>query len=286
MAHIGFQDCPVVIPYYGGKWELSKQLVPMLPVHERYIEVFAGGLSMLFRKKRVEKNIVNDFDNDIVNLYVSVAEKFDEFSNHVYWIPRSRKLFAKYQAKILATKGEIEIPDAKRAAMYYYVIKNAFNKNVYNVMSKAEGKKVNWHTGLIEELKWSRKMMNGVIVENLDFRELVKRYEPQEGDCWYLDPPYVVAGEKKNYYFHDFTNDDHDALKDVCDKIHENKAKFMVSYDNRQVIKDLFKDYNVNEIKTKYSGSPDKKERIELVITNYEPTSSHQTTIFSQEGGT
>ena len=286
MAHIGFQDCPVVIPYYGGKWELSKQLVPMLPVHERYIEVFAGGLSMLFRKKRVEKNIVNDFDNDIVNLYVSVAEKFDEFSNHVYWIPRSRKLFAKYQAKILATKSEIEIPDAKRAAMYYYVIKNAFNKNVYNVMSKAEGGKVNWHTGLIEELKWSRKMIDGVIVENLDFRELVKRYEPQEGDCWYLDPPYVVAGEKKNYYFHDFTNDDHDALKDVCDKIHENKAKFMVSYDNRQVIKDLFKEYNVNEIKTKYSGAADKKERIELVITNYEPTSSHQTTIFSQEGGT
>jgi len=286
MAHIGFADCPVVIPYYGGKWELSKQLVPMLPPHSRYIEVFAGGLSMLFRKKRVEKNIVNDFDNDIVNLYVSVAEKFDEFSNHVYWIPRSRKLFAKYQAKILATKGEIEIPDAKRAAMYYYVIKNAFNKNVYNVMSKAEGKKVNWHTGLIEELKWSRKMMNGVIVENLDFRELVKRYEPQEDDCWYLDPPYVVAGEKSNYYFHDFTNDDHDALKDVCDKIHENKAKFMVSYDNRQVIKDLFKDYNVNEIKTKYSGAADKKERIELVITNYEPTSSHQTTIFSQEGGT
>ena len=286
MAHIGFQDCPVVIPYYGGKWELSKQLVPMLPVHERYIEVFAGGLSMLFRKKRVEKNIVNDFDNDIVNLYVSVAEKFDEFSNHVYWIPRSRKLFAKYQAKILATKSEIEIPDAKRAAMYYYVIKNAFNKNVYNVMSKAEGKTVNWHTSLIEELKWSRKMIDGVIVENLDFRELVKRYEPQEGDCWYLDPPYVVAGEKKNYYFHDFTNDDHDALKDVCDKIHENKAKFMVSYDNRQVIKDLFKEYNVNEIKTKYSGAADKKERIELVITNYEPTSSHQTTIFSQEGGT
>jgi DNA adenine methylase len=240
---------------------------------------------MLFRKKRVEKNIVNDFDNDIVNLYVSVSEKFDEFINHIYWIPRSRKLFEDYQAEILATKGEIEIPDAKRAAMYYYVIKNAFNKNVYNVMSKAEGKKVNWHTGLVEELKWSRKMMNGVIVENLDFRELVKRYEPQEGDCWYLDPPYVVAGEKKNYYFHDFTKDDHDALKDVCDKIHKNKAKFMVSYDNRQVIKDLFKDYNVNEIKTKYSGAADKKERIELVITNYEPTSSHQTTIFSKEGG-
>ena len=56
--HIGFENCPTVIPYYGGKWELSKQLVPMLPDHSRYIEVFAGGLSMLFRKKRVERNII------------------------------------------------------------------------------------------------------------------------------------------------------------------------------------------------------------------------------------
>ena len=60
----------------------------------------------------------------------------------------------------------------------------------------------------------------------------------------------------------------------------------MVSYDNRQVIKDLFKDYNVNEIKTKYSGAADKKERIELVITNYKPILSDQITIFSQKGET
>ena len=53
MTHIGFADCPVVIPYYGGKWELSKQLVPMLPVHIRYIEVFAGGLSMFLERKEL-----------------------------------------------------------------------------------------------------------------------------------------------------------------------------------------------------------------------------------------
>ena len=257
----------------------------MLPNHSRYIEVFAGGLSMLFRKKRVERNIVNDFDNDIVNLYVSVADKFDEFSHHIYWFPRSRKLFQDYQSEILSTKAEIEIPDAKRAAMYYYVIKNAFNKNPYNVLSKAEGRKINWHTSLVNELKWSRKMMDGILIENLDFRELVKRYEPQKDDCWYLDPPYVVAGEKKNYYFHDFTQDDHNDLKDVCDKIHENKAKFMVSYDNRDSIRELFKEYYVNEIKTKYSGAVDKsKERIELVITNYEPIVSDQIGMFSEEG--
>ena len=284
MTHVGFADCPVVIPYYGGKWELSKQLVPILPKHNRYIEVFAGGLSMFFRKKRVKSTIVNDFDGDIVNLYITVSEKFDEFSHNIYWMPRSRRLFDEYKAEILSTKDSIKIPDPKRAAMYYYLIKNAFNKNVNNVFSKAEGPKTNWHTDLIEELKWSRKMINGIIIENLDFRELAKRYEPQKGDCWYLDPPYVVAGEKGSYYFHDFTESDHEDLKLVCDKIDENGGNFMVSYDDRDIIRDLFSKYHINEIKTVYSGSSDKSEKIELVITNYKPVFERQVTMFNKEG--
>ena len=45
-------DCPVVIPYYGGKYMLSKQFVPLIPPHHRYFEVFSGGLSMFFRKDK------------------------------------------------------------------------------------------------------------------------------------------------------------------------------------------------------------------------------------------
>ena len=41
---------PVVIPYWGGKYKLSKVLIPMIPKHKHYIEVFAGGLSMFFHK--------------------------------------------------------------------------------------------------------------------------------------------------------------------------------------------------------------------------------------------
>ncbi len=65
-------DCPVVIPYYGGKFTMSKRLVEMMPPHKRYIEVFAGGASMFFRKKKADWNVLNDLDNDIVNLYICV----------------------------------------------------------------------------------------------------------------------------------------------------------------------------------------------------------------------
>ena len=279
MAHIGFERCPVVIPYYGGKWELSKQLVPMIPPHSRYIEMFAGGLSMYFRKQKADISIVNDLDNDIVNLYISVLERFDKFSEYIYLLPRSRKLFEDFRKEVMTTKSDIQMPDPRRAAIYYYVIKNSFNKNPYNPFTKSEKRGV-WTSELAEEVKWSKKQLDGVIVENLDFKELVKRYEPREDDFWYMDPPYVVAGEKKDYYFHDFTMEMHNNLLGLCNKIDLCDAKFMVSYDDRDEVRALYSKYKINEIRCIYAGAADKKERVELVITNYEPPIYKQTTIF------
>ena len=53
-------NCPVVIPYYGGKFTMSRQLVAMVPPHRRYFEPFFGGGSMFFRKKKAEWNVLNE----------------------------------------------------------------------------------------------------------------------------------------------------------------------------------------------------------------------------------
>ena len=70
--------------------------------------------------------------------------------------------------------------------MYYYVIKNSFNKNPYNPFTKS-AKNV-WHSELKDEIAWSRKQLNGVIVENLDYRELVNKHEPQNDDFLVYGP--------------------------------------------------------------------------------------------------
>lgn len=264
--------CPVMIPYYGGKYEISKKLVPMLHDHERYLEVFGGGLSMFFRKKKAKASVVNDLDSDIINLYMSVLDKFDEFSELVFWIPRARSLFNTFKQEIKSSK-EIEIPDPKRAAMYYYVIRCSFNKNPYNSFSMSPKKE--WREDLIKELRYSRERFNATIIENLDFREFFDRYKPKEDDMWYLDPPYIIAGEKGSYYLHDFDQEDHNDLVSKCEDIHAAGGKFMVSYDNRDIIREIYSDVfdsneiYMNTIKTIYASSTDKKIVEELVITNY-----------------
>ena len=266
MPDFRWTECPVLIPYMGGKFELSRTLVPMIPSHNRYVEVFAGGASMFFRKKKVQHNILNDKHNDLVNLYICVKEHFDEFKEQTKCYLKSRYLFDDFRRQIKEVK-DISIPDIKRASRYYYVIKNAFNNSVHNPISK----EAEWHTHMVEFLELSRKKLDNVMIENLDFREMITRYPPRSGDFWYLDPPYVIAGERGDYYFHNFNSDDHDDFVEMIDELDRKGAYFMVSYDNRQRIKTSFSKYNIKEIPIRYSGQLVGSDvKIELVITNYE----------------
>ena len=268
-------DCPVIIPYYGGKYELSKKLIPMIPRHERYIEVFAGGLSMFFRKSKVKDNIVNYFDGDIANLYLSIAEDLDGFINYCKMLPKSRQIFASFKEE-LKQKDDIEFPDIKRAVKYYYCIKNAFNKNIYTNITK-DG---DWNTDMLDFIHISRKKMDGVLIENFDFRTLFSKYPVKEKDFWYFDPPYVIAGERGDYYFFDFTKNDHRDLFDMVSEIDDKGAKFMVSYDDHELVWDLYSDFNILAIPVKYAGQTTNKDyKNEIVITNFEPESQQLTLV-------
>ena len=200
MTSVQFYDCPVIMPYYGGKFRLSTKLEPMLAAHDRYFEVFAGGLSMFFRKKKSKFSVINDIDNDIVNLYTCVNKEFKKLIDTLYWVPKSRALFNDAKQEVFSTK-EIEIPDVERAAKYFYLIRNAFNKIPYGSFSKI----AMWDTAeIIENLKYSRTFFDDTTIENLDFRKLIVDYKPKRGDMWYLDPPYIIATERGDYYMADF----------------------------------------------------------------------------------
>ena len=265
-------ECPVVIPYYGGKYEMSRKIVRMIPHHERYIEMFFGGGSVFFRKKKSKISVLNDIDSDLVNLYICVVDKFDELKECVYWYPKSRALHDKFREEIKDTN--IDIPDPHRAVKYYYCIRNAFNRVPTNNFSTHS----DWKIKLIDELKYSRIKLDGATIENLDFRDLVDTYKPRELDFYYLDPPYVVADKRKDYYRNVFNKEKHKALKDIVDQIDDSNANIMISYDDHPYVRELYQDrYNMNTINTKYVGTMSDKNgkfnrdevKVELLITNY-----------------
>ena len=59
------------IKWVGGKSKLVKTLLPLIPKHKCYVEVFGGAGWMLFGKEKSSVEILNDFDNGLMNFLVS-----------------------------------------------------------------------------------------------------------------------------------------------------------------------------------------------------------------------
>ena len=57
------------IPRLGGKSKLARKLVAMFPPHETYVEPFIGGGSVFLRKAPVVKEVINDLDKEISQLW-------------------------------------------------------------------------------------------------------------------------------------------------------------------------------------------------------------------------
>lgn len=69
------------IKYFGGKGYVVRWLLQHVPKHEKYLEVFGGGASLLFAKPKAQFEVYNDVDENLF-VFFSVLkdpQKFKEF---------------------------------------------------------------------------------------------------------------------------------------------------------------------------------------------------------------
>lgn len=110
--------------------------------------------------------------------------------------------------------------------------------------------------------------LKNVLIENRDFENLIKVYD-SGASFFYLDPPYYGT---ENYYKNQsqgFVKEDHERLRKCLGNL---KGKFLLSYNNDDYIKELYKDYIIEEIdrKTTLSSMSNSINFGELLIRNYE----------------
>lgn len=74
------------ISWVGGKSQLTAKIIPKMPKHSCYVEVFAGAAWLLFRKDESEVEIINDINTDLVTLYRVIKNHLDEFVRYLRWI--------------------------------------------------------------------------------------------------------------------------------------------------------------------------------------------------------
>lgn len=250
-----------LIPYFGGKSRLAKNIIARFPEHQCYVKVFAGAANVFFAKEARGTEVINDLDRDLVTLYRTVKHHPEELHRQFKYVLISRDEFSR-----LLQVNPDTLTDIQRAARYLYLQRMCFggrSKGRSFGTSTTGVPRLNLFTlqRLLEEA-WLR--LSQVMIECLDFRDLIPRYD-REHTLFFLDPPYW----KFNCYEHNFVENDFYDLAEVLAGI---KCRFMMTINDTPEVREIFKRFWIEEVELKYSMS--KKEgsrsqiRTELLIGN------------------
>lgn len=205
------------LKWYGGKGKLVKKLIPLIPAHKTYVEVFAGSAALFFAKDTSPIEVVNDLHSGVVNFYrvIRDPEAFGRFEHRVSLTPYSREEFYFCRDTWASCDDPVE-----KAYRWFIVIRQSYSavgKSFgYSVTHGNKGMPgdVSAMLSAIQRLPEIHSRIRGVLVEHLDFRELIAKYD-RPTTFFYLDPPYVLSTRTGKVYDHEMSNDDHEELVDT-----------------------------------------------------------------------
>jgi len=269
---------PTFIKWAGGKRRIIDAIENQLPkIIERYFEPFIGAGAVFFYIKEKYKPrycLISDINEDLINTYLAVRDKVDLLMYHLrkYKKNHSDEFYYEIREKFNANK----IRGVNRAASFIYLNKTCFN-GLYRVNSKNEfnvpiGRQDNTEIFNMENLKRASKLLRGVKIKIKDYREIASL--TKEGDLVYLDPCYDPLTKKSfaNYTPERFNESDRHELYKFIEKLNDKKIKFLLSNNNLEIIRSLYKGYNISKLMVSRpinSVASGRGKIPELLIRNY-----------------
>lgn len=212
------------IKYVGSKSGLAGHILMLTPPHHCYVEVFGGSGVILFSKPVSPVEVYNDFNGDLVNLFRIIRDRRAELFDLLQYTLYSREEWTN-AVEIMRTGNYKD--ELHRAWATF----TAYNQSMGGVVTDGRG---GWGYGktrcpapdFTERVRLLENMQNrlrNVQIENLDFREVINKYDSPQ-TFFYLDPPYVKETRAEpSSYRHEMTELDHIdlvlALKDLQGKM-------------------------------------------------------------------
>ena len=246
------------IAWVGGKKLLRKFISDKFPEKfDKYIEVFGGaGWVLFYKDKYANTEVYNDINSELVNLFKCVKYHPEAIEKEFELSLNSRQIFNEYKNQIDC----IGLTDIQRAARYLYLIKVSYGAKVSTYGNKPRD------LSNTEFLKDVRKRLSRVVIENKSFEKIIASYD-SEGTLFYLDPPYHNTENMYDTGDFIFNEEQHIKLRDILKNI---KGKFVLSYNDDEFIRELYKDFKIESIERQNNLSLSSGSRFkEVVITNY-----------------
>lgn len=259
------------LTFYGGKQNLSKKIISLIPKNKLYCEPFFGGGAVFFAKEPSPVEVINDLDGELINFYQVVKTKFKPLQKEIRATLHSREL---HQQANTVLKNPKLFDEVKRAWAIWVLA----NQSYGSIMGSS------WGYDKTESAT-ARRLYHK---RNNFTEEYAKRLEKVQIDCndaltvmasrdtkdsfFYVDPPYFNShcGHYRGYTETDFEN-----LLKLLSAI---KGKFLLSSYPSPLLDKYIKKNKWDSISVEMNLSmtpPDKrnhKKKTEVLTANYKLT--------------
>jgi DNA adenine methylase len=254
-------------PYLGGKRALSPKIVERINrvPHALYVEVFVGMGGVFFKRNRQpQAEVINDKSGDVTNLFRVLQRHYVAFMDYLRYQLTSRKEFER-----LVAVDPNTLTDLERAGRFLYLQRTAYGGKVsgrnFGVAPERPARFDVTKLGPILEEIFER--LSSVVIENLDWSEVIARYDRPDA-LFYLDPPYW--GCEDDYGKEIFSRDD---FARIADALKTMKGKAIVSLNDTPGVRETFDGLRMETFDLKYmigQAAAGPKEVKEVLIYNFD----------------
>lgn len=270
-----------LLKWVGGKRQLLTEIKQFLPsdiLSRTYCEPFLGGGAVLFDLKP-QKAVVNDFNEELINVYRVVKEHPNELIESLKSHKNTADYFYKIRALDRSPKFSLLSP-IERASRIIFLNKTCYN-GLYRVNSAGEfnspfGNYKN--PNIINEhgIHAVSKYLNSADIQLLygDYEKALETL-PQTAFV-YLDPPYHPVSESSNftgYVSGGWEEKDQVRLRDACNVLDNRGIRFLLSNSDTAFIKEIYGAYRIHTVSATRAVNSVASNRgpvNELLIRNYE----------------
>lgn len=254
----------------GGKSKLRNKIRNMMPKHSTYVEPFVGGGSVFFAAPYdpLIKEVVNDKDKDIAQIYLDTKNVGDKYEGYT---PVNKEGFKRLlNQKSFSSPLERLKRNIILSRQSFRADRKSFAPSKYNELM-ARGSSGQRQAGGLSKFK---ERLKNTRILNQDYKSVIRKYDSPT-TLFYLDPPYSTAKKAGDYKDNDLP------IEELINILKSIKGKFILSYDVNPLAKKLAREagFKVMSVKTQYNAPPgqDIKDRVgnnmsmktELIIRNY-----------------
>jgi DNA adenine methylase len=225
------------ISWPGGKRRLLKHILPLIPQHKCYVEVFGGGASVLLAKEPSAIEVYNDVDGNLVALFRCAKYHLDALLSEIEWTLNSR-------LEMTDAIHQPGLTELQRVARWFVRNKLSFGglgRHYGTSKVSGGGASLGSRAGRMQALRDLSARLDHVNVESLSWEKLIPIYDAP-GTCFFLDPPYFTEGCS---CYGAFTPAD---LKSLADTLSRIQGRWLLTFEDAPAAREIFAGHHIVSI--------------------------------------